>query len=212
MKDLCETNKTQVRLARPCRLFVKSNFLVNFVCGGAESCLFFETLQAIRLKGASMSARRCPGPVQVHISSPENRSVQGFGPLRTCCRHRYASCWMHPGLQTPAIEHLLSQIRFISGLRLRPSRAIGYRRVDCLLCALSVANGASLRCVLIDLRAWLRVANQIFRVSRMRLELGLIKSLVLDQCMRRKCFHRDRSSRLNREEAGKPILCCARLA
>ena len=31
----------------------------------------FETLQRIRLKGASMTARHGPGPVQVHISSPE---------------------------------------------------------------------------------------------------------------------------------------------
>ena len=56
-----------------------SNFFINFVWGGAgRSSRLFETLEKIRLKGASMAARHGPGPVQVHISSPEKPFRTGF--------------------------------------------------------------------------------------------------------------------------------------
>ena len=79
LEDLRETLETLIPLARSWRLFVKSNFLVNFVCGGA-AVRCFETLQGIRLKSASVSAMHSPGPVQRRISSPKKDFHTGIWP------------------------------------------------------------------------------------------------------------------------------------
>ena len=47
-------------------------FFYQFCLGLLTSSRLFETLQKIRLKGASKAARDSPSPVQVHSSSPEN--------------------------------------------------------------------------------------------------------------------------------------------